>query len=165
MSTPTDELPHTLARLEAERDTSLMEIRSLRQRARKASITASDTRTPLPQAEIDHWQRGIREAHGKLMKLEGEISAAKAALRKAGQQNGKGPGLKALSQVPPITSGDARAKDTPKESLASDSESELYLSCFREICVGTLDPRVLAAIEHDARALAEDYHRMHGEAS
>ena len=146
MSDTIAQLQAERAKLETEHTNLLTAIRDLRQRAREKSLIAADTRTPLAQSEIAHWQRGIREHQTKLMSAQSRIGVVNKRLREQHAASNNG----------------SRTREKKPPPLIEEQDHALYLSCFFQIARDSLDPRLFAAIECDAQALAKDYQRMHG---
>jgi hypothetical protein len=138
-------LRHKLDVLQREHTSIVGSIHELRQRAREKSIQAADTRTPLPQADIDFWQAKIKASQLELMQIQERIGAVNRSIRASR-----------------ASTNDRVASERRRQKERSESET-LYLSCFRQIAQSTLDPRLYAAIERDAKQLAADHAAMHKE--
>jgi hypothetical protein len=118
----------------------------VRQAARDASLAAQATRTPISQANINKWQRDIRDYQSRLISIQSELGQTNKALRS----------LKASRKAPPNTSGNREGK--PAAAASNDD----FLCCFHQIARDSLDPRQFAALEEGAKALVRDFRRMNG---
>jgi hypothetical protein len=138
----------------------LDELLSLRERAKETSLVAQATRTPIAQTTIEHWKDGIKDAQGRLEALQREIGEVNKTLRalkaKVSANRWNGNAGKRFRGSNPVGNSVLRDVDIP----ACDDEENLFLSCFHRIASDSLDPRLLRAIERDAKALAEDFKRM-----
>jgi chromosome segregation ATPase len=90
------QLQHEKSVLERKHASIVGVIHELRQRARQKSIEASATRQPLPEAEIAHWQNGIKRHQAELMEVQAKIAEVNKELRKAKADQP----IKTLSQLP-----------------------------------------------------------------
>jgi hypothetical protein len=142
-----------LSLLQSRRDTlaneharTLAALCAARATARDASLAAQTTRTPIAQANIDKWQRDIRDYQSRLMSIQGELGQTNKAIRalKARRNSAYRRGVN--EKVGPV-------------SLAHDD----YLCCFHQIASDSLDPRQFAALEEGAKALVHDFRRMNGD--
>jgi hypothetical protein len=141
-SPQTNELLHERNVLQREHTRLLEVIHKARQEARGEAIQSAACRQPIPQEKIDHWQATIKQTQTELMSVQEKIGALNQRLR-------------AL-----------RANPRPDYRETQRQEREtVYLSCFYQIAKESLDPKLLAAIERDARQLAHDHQVMHQEPS
>jgi predicted RNase H-like nuclease (RuvC/YqgF family) len=156
------QLQHDKFALESEHAVIVEKIHELRTRARQKSIEASATRQPLPEAEIAHWQNGIKRHQVELMEVQAKIAAVNRKLRKAKP-------IKTLSQLPcdvAVKAATAGAKPNGAVIQAPGDMKEgyaLFLQFFRQLVVENIDPRLAEVFEKDAHGLVNDYRRMHKE--
>jgi hypothetical protein len=145
------------AALESEHASLVEAIHELRARARRRSLEASSTRQPLPESEIKFWQAGIKEHQEKLMAVQSELGSVNKAIRAASPARQ----LKTLGQLPQEPKPVRKVEAAPinKEQVNS---ADLFLACFHQIVRDSIDPRQFAAFETGAKALQDDYLRMHG---
>jgi hypothetical protein len=140
------ELQHTKSVLEREHASIVASIHELRQRARQKSIEAAATRTPLPESEIQYWKTNIAKNQSELMETQSKLASVNRAIREVqADQPAKG----------------SRGRDRSTQENNNDDGENVFLSCFHTICRDSLDPRQFAALEAGARALQDDYQRMH----
>jgi hypothetical protein len=116
----------------------------VRATARDASLAAQATRTPVAQANIDKWQRDIRDYQSRLMSIQGELGQTNKALRE----------LKARQNSAHRRDGNG--------GCGPNAAHDDFLCCFHQIARDSLDPRQFAALEEGAKALVHDFRRMNG---
>ena len=153
------QLQRDKADMENERDALVEAIRGRRARARQKSLEASSTRQPLPETEIAFWKTGIAKHQTELMAVQGKIAAVNQELRKLSlthrfvlYRNYR----VRWSSLVTATAGDPRQRRLT---------TGMCFDRFFNIARDSLDPRLLEALERDARQLAADYQHMHGGAS
>jgi len=165
MSEPTlAGLQHSLSIFTRERDLLLATIREARAEARKETIQASACRQPIPQAQIDRWQRQIKESAAELVSVEQKIGELNRQLRAL--KASKAP-FKSLAKLPdtaavksdpslqPPTSVNGQINLRPKEGHV------LFLQFFHQLVSENLDPRMVEVLETDAHSLVNAYRATH----
>jgi hypothetical protein len=130
-----------LCALEKERTKIVEAIHGLRRRARDAPIVAAQTHASLNPQEISFWQKGIADNQRQLLELQAGIGALKKELR-------------TLRKNPAIS-----LRSSGNMEACLDHEG-IYLSCFHQVARDSLDPRLFAALQKDAKTLAADHRRM-----
>ena len=134
------ELEGELRALEKEHTKIVEAIHGLRRRARDATIVAAQTHASLNPQEISFWQKGIADNQRQLLEVQAGIGVLKKELR-------------TLRKKP---AGSLRSLG--KGAVSNDEDT--YPSCFYQVARESLDPRLFAALQHDAQALAGDHFRM-----
>jgi hypothetical protein len=135
--------------LEKQHRQTLDAILALRARAREKALSAESTHQPIPQSEVDFWQRGIREKQAELMAVQSELGQLNKALRACRDREQK-------------TNQPAHNGERRRQRDDDEARRILYLECFKQIVEGSVDPRQYKAFAEGAHALMRDFAQMHG---
>jgi hypothetical protein len=159
MSDNISELQSRRDRLQQEHRAILDELLELRQRAKETSLVAQSTRPPIPQTTINYWKAGIKSAQSRLEAVQREFGLVNKALRALHVRENLRKWNGNAKQQDRIRASNGTGRECT-DGHADDNEKNIFLSCFHTITRDSLDPRLFAALENDARALAADYRRM-----